>query len=208
MRTAILTSAFDSGFPDAFILELKKYLAPTNRFAFVASDFSVHAVTQRYADQFVAWFAARGIVFESSTVVDDALSLEAADNAIRAAGIVWLSGGPTLKQIADIRLCHLLPALRERDGVTIGMSAGSINMARRVVVARDPDDDIPELSIYEGIGLTGLNIEPHINAANNAHLADVAAAGKVSPIIGLPDGSFIVDRGGEYRIFGPHRVFR
>lgn len=207
MSVNFLTSGFDDGFPDAFIRELKKHLAPVNRLAFVASDFSVHERTKTYAERYLSWFAVHGISFARCTIIDDALSPKEALVAIRAANVVWLAGGPTRTQIADIRRCGLIPALRARDGVTIGMSAGSINMAKRVVLARDPDDDVPELSIYEGIGLVDLNIEPHINAASATHRADVEAAGKVSPIIGLPDDSFIVEQNGNKQIFGPHILF-
>ena len=31
MKVHFLTSAFDNGFPDAFIRELKRYVAPVNR---------------------------------------------------------------------------------------------------------------------------------------------------------------------------------
>ena len=54
--------------------------------------------------------------------------------------MIWLSGGPTLTQIRHIEEYRLIEPLREQDGVTIGMSAGSINMARQVVVAKDLDD--------------------------------------------------------------------
>jgi methionyl-tRNA synthetase len=69
--------------------------------------------------------------------VDGLLSPEDADRAVRSADAVWLSGGPTLRQIEDIKRYGLIPALQARDGVTIGMSAGAINMARHVVLAKD-----------------------------------------------------------------------
>ncbi len=88
------------------------------------------------------------------------------------------------------------------------MSAGSNNMAKHVVLAKDPHDDETAQIIYAGIGLVNFNIEPHIQAASYEHLADVVEASKLSPIIGLPDDSFIIDRQGECKVFGPYRLFR
>ena len=207
MKVCFLTSGFSNGFPNDFIHEIKKHLSPVNQLAFVASDFSAHEKTVKYKDLFVKWFSDCGIVFESTTIVDNCLSPKEADQVIRMSNVVWLSGGPTLTQIADIKRYELIPALCERDGITIGMSAGSINMAKRVVLAKDESDGIPELAVYDGIGLVDLNIEPHIQNAAEQHLMDVVRAAKISPIIGLPDDSFIVDVNGVYSIFGKHRLY-
>jgi len=208
MKACFLTSGFPNGFTDEFIHELKNYLSPINRLAFVASDFSAHEKTMKYKNIFVQWFADCGIAFESVIVVDNCITPEEAVYAIQTSNVVWLSGGPTLTQIEDINRYGLIPSLCERSGVTIGMSAGSINMAKRVVLAKDLSDGIPELSVYDGIGLVDINIEPHINSASDMHLSDVAAAAKVSPIIGLPDGSFILDVDGSSSIFGEHHLYQ
>ena len=207
MKTCFVTSGFTDGFPDTFIYELRKHLSSQNRFTFVASDFAAQHITLKYMDIVLGWFSAHGIAFKEAGVVDHGVTKEQAAEMILTADVVWLSGGPTLAQIASIKDYDLIPALQASNGIAIGMSAGSINMAKRVVLARDVNDDVPELSIYVGIGLVNFNIEPHLQAASDAHLTDVEEASKVSPIIGLPDNSFIIDNDGTYSIFGPYRLF-
>lgn len=119
--------------------------------------------------------------------------------------MIWLSGGPTLTQIRHIKEYRLIEPLRERDGVTIGMSAGSINMARQVVVAKDLDDGIARLSQYEGIGLVDFNIEPHFASVTEERMPDIwEAAKKADAFYGLYDESFLVEKGGSIQFFGPY----
>lgn len=104
-------------------------------------------------DIFLKLFGNKDIIFGYTAIVDRAQSPRDAISLIEKADVVWLSGGNTLLQIRDIKNYGLLDALRQRSGITIGMSAGAINMAKNVVLAKDVSDSIPELSLYEGIGL-------------------------------------------------------
>ena len=81
-------------------------------------------------------------------------------------------------------------------------------MAKRVVLAKDMSDDIPELSIYEGIGLTNINIEPHLGDASFEHMEEIRQAARYVPIYGLYDESFILEVNGDKRFFGPYQLFQ
>lgn len=207
MSVNILVSGFPNGFTAEFTRQVKAYLPVRAGLAFVASDFDAHERTVQYLAHFVEQFARAGIAFPDAVAVDFRLTAAEAQRAVREAGVVWLAGGNTLQQMEHIRRHGLIPALRERDGLTIGMSAGAINMARRVVLARDPDDDIPELAVYDGIGLMELNVEPHLNEASAAHLDDIGEAAWLAPIYGLPDESFIVCTEDKNEFFGPYTRF-
>lgn len=207
MKVNFLTSGFPDGFSEEFIREITKFLKSSDTFVFVASDFSGHEKSKRYMNGILQMFREKGIRFEHTFLVDFEITPEDAKKYIREADVVWLSGGPTLTQIRHIQKYGLTEALRGRDGITIGMSAGSINMAKRVVLARDPDDDIPALAIYDGIGLVDCNIEPHLNQAKSQHIQDIQEAAQYAPIYGLYDGSFIVEVDGETNIFGSWELF-
>lgn len=206
MRTNILTSGFPNGFTDTFIVEFRRYLVSSRSFVFVASDFRMREKTRRYCDHFLALLRMKGIAFDEVFIVDYGVSPAESSARIRSADVVWLAGGPTLTQIAHIREYDLGEALRGRDGITIGMSAGSINMARRVVLARDVNDGVTETTVYEGIGLTDVNVEPHWNEADAEHREDVRQAARITPIHALHDDAFIVERDGEMEVFGTYEV--
>lgn len=206
MKINFVTSGFPNGFTGAFLAELQKYLPSQGRLVMVASDFSAHEKSKRYLEEYVRDFFSHGISFSEAALVDFSVSRQEAVSLIQKADMVWLSGGPTLTQIRHIKEYGLVGSLREREGVTVGMSAGAINMARRVVVARDPGDDIACLSEYEGIGLVEFNIEPHFAAVERERMDDVLEATRAAgDFYGLYDGSFIVECGGVLQFFGPCR---
>lgn len=207
MRVNFVTSGFPNGFTEAFIRALTIYLPSDPKLVFVASDFSLHQRTEQYLRHFEALFSEKGIRFHQSKIVDYRIHADEAIGFIQAADVVWLAGGSTLTQIRQIKEYNLIPALRERVGITIGMSAGSINMAKQVVLAKDLEDEVPELSVYEGIGLVDFNIEPHIDHASEEHLEDVRVASKIAPIYGLCDESFILELDGDFTVFGQYRLF-
>jgi peptidase E len=136
-------------------------------------------------------FRNNDIVFNQVHIIDDRITKEKAVQYIEKADIIWLAGGDTLKQIAYIKEYNLIMDLQNRDGITIGMSAGSMNMAKRVVLAKDIDDNIPELSIYDGIGLVDINVEPHLDSASEEHMKEIYEASKYTTIYGIYDNSFI-----------------
>jgi len=191
MKVSLLTSGFPNGFTDDFIQCVKDYYHNNGSFVFIASDFAGHSKTDRYTDGFISMFRDNGIVFNEVHVIDDRITQEKAVQYIEKADIIWISGGDTLKQIAYLKEYNLIGVLQRREGITIGMSAGSINMAKRVVLAKDINDNIPELAIYDGIGLVDINIEPHLDSASEEHMKDIYEASHYTTIYGIYDNTFI-----------------
>lgn len=187
--------------------KLKQHLTKTTSFVLVASDFSCHPRSLHFLNLTLHELERHGIVFDHSAIVDYEITPEEANTLIQNADLVLLSGGSTLKQIASIREYGLEEALRDRAGVTFGISAGAINMAQRVVLAKNINDDKPELSIYNGIGLVDFSIEPHLNELTAAHIAEIQEAAKHAPIYGLYDESFILVVNGEKEFYGACRLF-
>ena len=149
----------------------------------------------RWAEEIRGKFGEIGVLFSGFQIVDHTVSPTQAEKYIRDAQVIWLSGGDTLRQIASFQEYHLRELLMGFDGIVIGMSAGSINMADRVVLARNIYDRSPQLEIYQGLGLVEINIEPHLDPVNAEHLDDILEASVHAPIYGLFDDSFILDDG-------------
>ncbi len=207
MKINILTSGFPNGLTAEFIYELKKYLPDNPTFLFIASDFSQIERTQYFLDVLLQSFKDKGLIFKSVNSIDYHISLAKSKELIDDADVIWLAGGPPLKQINDIRAYDLIPNLLKREGITIGMSAGSINMAKRAILIKDIDDNT-KTEIYVGIGLVQVNIEPHLNYASIDHINNIKELSKSENIIGLYDNSFIVITDSTQEIFGKHIHFR
>lgn len=208
MRVSILTSGFPNGFPEDFINCIKEYYHNNGSMLFIASDFAEHSKTDKYLQVFRTMFRENGVTFNEVNTIDYRTSKEKAFEYIENTDVIWLSGGNTLKQIEHMKEYNLIPVLQKREGITIGMSAGSINMAKRVVLARDINDNIPELAIYEGIGLVDINVEPHLDSANEEHMKEVYEASQYATIYGLYDNSFIKIVGDNMDIYGVYFKYR
>lgn len=191
MKVSFLTSGFPNGFTEDFIKCIKDYYYNKGVIIFIASDFGQHSKTDKYIDIFLNMFESKGILFRESYVIDDRVTSKEAIHYIEKSDIVWILGGDTLKQIRNIKEYNLIPVLQNRKGITIGMSAGSINMAKKVVISKDVNDNIPELSIYSGIGLVDINVEPHLDSASEDHMKEIYEASHHSIIYGIYDNSFI-----------------
>lgn len=202
MKVSVLTSGFPNGFTEEFINCIKEYYHNMGSFVVISSDFTAHSRTDKHLGEFLEMFRENDIIFNEVNVIDDRVSKEKALEFINNAEVIWLSGGNTLKQIEYVKAYDLTPALQKREGITIGMSAGSINMAKKVVLARDINDNIPELSIYDGIGLVDINIEPHLDSASEEHIEEIYEASHYATIYGLYDNSFIKIVNDDMEIFG------
>lgn len=204
-QSIFLISGFPNGFTHSFKQRLSLEAIP-NRIVFIASDFHSEQ-TQSYAEQILQNFHECDITFEYVYIIDHHMSVAAALQVLKMPSLVWVMGGNTLLQMSYLNEYKLAPALRQHQGMIIGMSAGAINMAQSVVLAKDEGDDIPELSIYDGLGLVDINIEPHLDNSNIKHKQEILEAAALSDIYGLYDESFILVKENTMEIIGPYKLF-
>lgn len=191
MKVSILTSDFPDGFTADFVECFKEHYYCEGSFVFIASDFSGHSKTDEYLEAFLRMFRDNGIIFSQVYVIDDRITKERSAHYIEEADVVWIAGGDTLKQIGSLKSYNLISTLQSRKGITIGMSAGSINMAKKVVLAKNIEENIPELITYDGIGLVDINVEPHFNSISEEHMKYIYEASHDSLIYGIYDNAFI-----------------
>lgn len=202
MKVSILTSGFPNGLTEDFAKCIKEYYRGGGSFVFITSDFSDHIKNDKYSNIFLNMFINNSIVFNEAYTIDNRISESKAIELIEGADVVWISGGDTLKQIEDMRKYNIIPALKKREGITVGMSAGSINMAKKVVIAKDLRENIPELTIYDGIGLVDINIEPHLDITDEEHMKEIYEASRFARIYGLYDEGFIKVADDSLEIYG------
>lgn len=115
-------------------------------------------------------------------------------------------GGDPQKEMTSIKQYDLVKILRERKGITIGVSAGSMNMAS-YVCCLDEEKGIDILE-YDGIGLTNLYIYPHLDLTNIDYIKEIFDVSKKKDLILLPDNSFIRIENGKENIYGEHYYLR
>ena len=198
MKTMILTSTFHNGFTTDFSNALVKLINKREKFVLVASDFNNHEKSDSFKMHWLKCFAACGINFIHSYVVDARMTTEMAQETIMSADVFWLSGGNTREQFGYIESYGLLPMIKGYSGVTIGMSAGSMNMAKTAVCTVDRVK--PEFLIYPAIGLVDITVEPHYN--NRPFLDGLLKISNAYPLHGISDDSFIIIEGDKISYVG------
>lgn len=191
MSTYILTSMFPNGFMQVANVFQQK-IEKRDKFAFVASEFELlHEKTDKYFRIFLDMFENAGIHFEEAYVVDGRMSATEAQKAVAEADVVWLSGGDTPMQFAYFQKYGLVKTLQEHDGIIIGMSAGSVNMARNAICTLSCGHQKQE--IYDGLGCVDISVEPHFV---RDHMSDeLIELSKDYIIYGLCDDALIVCSG-------------
>jgi peptidase E len=206
MQTYFLSSAFDQGFTKEFAVAFKQR-AKGGMFVFVTSDFDGHAKTDQYLQLFCDMFEKIDVLFSSVEVVDSRVAKERAQQFIVEADVVWLAGGNTLLQMRNITNYELSSALQRTNAIVIGMSAGAINMATDVVLARNTKEGVMKLTEYPGIGLVDISVEPHFMEGDTSQLENVLIASERCKIYCLHDNSFILIEDSQVEVFGQHTIF-
>jgi len=168
---------------------MKTYIKTGMNFVFVASEFeNIYEKTDWYCNHFLKMFSDCGITFGSSDVIDSRMSRETAQDTVKNADVLWLAGGDTPTQFAYLESYGLIPYIREQKGVIIGMSAGSINMAKTAVCTLTCEHE--KLEIYEALGLVEFSVEPHLNKDNIAD--ELLVISEKNPLYGICDDGAII----------------
>ncbi len=199
MSTYILTSMFHNGFNAQIAEVFRQKISKRNKFAFVASEFEkTHEKTDKYFRFFLNMFEEIGILFEETYVIDGRMRADEAQRLVAEADVIWLSGGDTPTQFCYFQKYGLDTAFKQHDGIIIGMSAGSINMAKTSICTLSCGHYKQE--IYDGLACVDISVEPHFIRNNVSNeLLDLS---KKYTIYGLCDDSFIVCSGKTIEFYG------
>ncbi len=196
---------------NAFVENLRRFVQPGGRFLVIAAYPADHARNDEMADTFAGCFAYHGMEFSDVNVLDSRNQACAAEQ-VADSNVILLAGGHVPTENAFFREIGLRKLLVGYEGVIMGVSAGSMNAADTVYVqpeeageAVDPDF----LRFVRGLGLTDKNILPHYNLVKDNLLdgmrlfEDITYADSHGhSFYVLPDGSYILEHGGESILCG------
>ena len=201
---AILSPAND------FIENLKAALPPRPRALFICADPENHGETDAFARDIGAAIVEAGIPISRSAVLDGR-NEEEAQLLIWQSDLIVLSGGHVPTQNLYFQKIGLARLLKNYQGTILGISAGSMNCARRVYAQPEaPGESSPDFQrFYPGLGLSEINILPHYQQVYDRMLdgkrlfEDVTYPDSVGEsFLSLVDGSYVVEAGGETTLYG------
>ena len=179
----ILTSQVDSytringekivkeiGDTNKFVTQIKKYLKDNKSILFIASSKNDFEKIDIYSNLLFKSLKLSGIAFKEYNVLDGRTT-DRAKEFVDKANLIFLSGGNTFLQSEFFKEINLKALLENYNGIVVGQSAGSINMAKDVFNSPEQSENSDPI-YFEGLGLTKMNIEPHWKTDTSAFNED------------------------------------
>ena len=195
---------------NGLIDNLKAALPSRPRALFICADPNNHADTDAFARDIGAAIIEAGITISHKSVLDGRNEKEA-QLLIWQSDLIVLSGGHVPTQNLFFQKIGLAKLLKNYQGVILGISAGSMNCARRAYAQpEEPGESRPDFRrFYPGLGLSEINILPHYQQVKDRMIdgkrlfEDVTYVDSIgNNFLSLVDGSYVLERGGETTLYG------
>lgn len=133
-----------------------------------------------YKDKIINWLKSIEVSFSECY-------LTGLDDELKSYDVIFLMGGNPINQIEIINKINLKNIINKAK-VVIGVSAGAINLSKEAIYFNDYSEKI---EMYDGIGLTDINVYPHFDITNEYFVEEVKMVSRLKSLIALPNNSFI-----------------
>ena len=181
------------------VRRLKQALPPYCRCLYICSSPDRRDLNCTFGADVFQIFAQEGMAFSHYAVLDGDNFYEA-KKLVGESDLIVLAGGHVPTQNAFFHKIHLPGLLKNYDGVVLGISAGSMNMAETVYAQPEEpgESSLDYQRFIPGLGLTDINILPHHQKVRDYTVdglriyEDIAypdSEGRTFYV--LPDGSYI-----------------
>lgn len=115
---------------------------------------------QAHLSFFTEQLAEAGIVFKNHIIISSNMTYEEQCDYIKNANLIYFMGGYPFAQKEFIIRNKLEDVLRNYQGITLGISAGAMNMSKYIIMVTDgPNSN--EIKIEPGLGLVDFSVFPH-----------------------------------------------
>ena len=177
-------------FPDDIVKRLKEELVVRNSLVFISAWPSDHERNDDDSAGMHGMFEECDMPFSRYYVIDSRTDSSDAKRLIQEASCIFLMGGHAVKQFQLICEKGIAEEIRKSSAVILGVSAGSINMAKHSV-------DIWESLIpYDGLGLVDITVKAHFDFENKELLQTLQQVSMKLPICAMEDESAIFVKDG------------
>lgn len=199
-----LMSGFDKelGFSGKVGVCLAEDLKGAKSITFIPTSLEDTEKVDIYINMNLRWFENIGIMYEKVNVIVDEISIVDAQAYIESSDVVFLMGGlpdAQYKLIMDKQIDKTMKG--KKNGMVIGVSAGSLNMAQNCIITRD--EDYPDPIILPSIKLVDINVEIHFDENDEVRVDDVKYLSKqVGSVYCIKDDSAIRIENGDSKFIG------
>ena len=184
---------------NGLVERLQQALPPYCRCLYICSSPHRRDLNCTFGADIFQNFAQEGMPFSHYAVLDGDNFYEAR-KLVGQSDLIVLAGGHVPTQNAFFHKIHLPELLRDYNGVVLGISAGSMNMAEIVYAQpEEPGESGPDYERFiPGLGITDINILPHYQKVKDYLVDDLRLFEDITfpdsmghCFFALPDGSYI-----------------
>ena len=168
-----------NGFNEQQIKYLSKDLKTCKSILFIPGDYDKEKYII-YKDKIINWLKSIEVSFSECY-------LTGLDDELKSYDVIFLMGGNPINQIEIINKINLKNIINKAK-VVIGVSAGAINLSKEAIYFNDYSKKV---EMYDGIGLTDINVYPHFDITNEYFVEEVKMVSRLKSLIALPNNSFI-----------------
>lgn len=191
---------------NSIVNQIKLKLNKEIDFMFICSDPSGYEKNDIYSNITFKSFNMSGFSFKNLIIVDNRYRGDLKED-IKKADIIFLAGGHTPTEMKFFESLNLRELLKDYEGVIIGQSAGSLNLADTVVCTPEYEEEIGTKYTWRGLGLTNINIEPHfvvnvVDELDKKFREELLKISESYVVYAICDGTHIYDNGLEQIIYG------
>jgi peptidase E len=179
----------------------KKDMIKCESITFIPGEFEDIDKVKRYVATDVEWFKEININIKKVNILNDNMTKCDMKNIIENTDILFIMGGNTQKQNQFLEKYKLKKLIKETNAITIGISTGAINLAKKSLCSKDLDDGVEKTIVYNGIGRISYTFEPHFDKNNLNFLNEelYPLSNKIK-IYGLPNETGIRISDNNYEI--------
>ncbi len=192
---------------NGIVNQIKQLINGNNAILYIAASPDDSEKVDSYASLIFEGLKLSGITFSEYLILDNRTKNDT-NEYVKRANVIFLSGGDTYIENEFFKQIHLKELLQDFDGIIIGQSAGSINMAEFVYNSPEYGEE-SEPIYFEGLGLSNINIEPHfildttefyeMQMYQRRHQLEES---RKRPIYALCDGSHILETDESIVVYG------
>ena len=192
-----------------FLENLRSVWGGRMRGLFISADPEDFSGNDRMRDEFFRSFGDAGLHFSCLDVCD---GRNPCIEDIKSLDVIILGGGHVPTENRFMEKIDLFREIRDFDGIFLSLSAGSMNSAESVYAIPELEGEAVDPAYNRwlcGLGLTSCMMLPHYQYMKGVVLDGLRMMEDIvipdsfgRRIYAMPDGSYIMIRGGEEYIFG------
>ena len=177
-------------FPDKIVERLKEEPFARSSLVFISAWPSEHERNDDDSAGMYGMFKECDMSFSRYCVIDNRTDSSDAKRLIREASCIFLMGGHAVLQFRLMCDKGIVEEIRNSSAVILGVSAGSINMAKHSV------DIYESLEPYDGLGLADITVKAHFDFENKELLQTLQQVSIKLPVCAMEDESAIFVKDG------------